>query len=102
MSDPTFPSHAQILDEIRALRDTTSAWRALDDARIAGFEGRLTAVEVTLKRNTELTEQVRDAVVAAKVAHAVLKWASGLTVAAAAAWYALKPLWSGTPPGPGG
>lgn len=94
--DLNAPTHAHILGEIRALRDSTIAWRTSAEARIGGVEGRLTEVETTLKRNMEMTEQVRDAVVAAKVAHAVMKWVSSLVVAGAAIWFTAKQLLGGS------
>lgn len=82
--------HERVLEEIRAMRDDTVSWRTATEARIGSVETRLHHVEDTLKRNTEMTEQVRDAVVAARVAHAVMKWVSGVVVAGVGLWIALK------------
>lgn len=90
MPDEVHISHERIFEEIRAMRDDTVAWRTATEARIASVEKRLSGVEDTLAVNTKMTEQVRDAVVAARVAHAVMKWASGFVVAGVGLWLALK------------
>lgn len=90
MPDELHTIHERIFEEIRAVRDDTVAWRTATEARIASVEKRLTGVENTLEVNTRMTEQVRDAVVAARVAHAVMKWVSGVVVAGVGLWIALK------------
>lgn len=76
-------SHEHILAEIRSMRESHLEWREL-------IVTRLDAVEQASRANAEMTMQVRDAIVAARLAHTVLKWAAGLVASATVLWLAFK------------
>ncbi len=93
----------RLADAAKAASETKGA----DALQLVLIDARLTAVEADMKRNTALTQEIRDIMTAAKVGFKVLggigtavKWAgmiAGAAVALYSAGYAL--MHGGLPPG---
>lgn len=63
------------------------------EKRMAGIEGQLVI-------NTELTKEIRDAVVTARTMSKFIRWAGGIVAGLAAIWAGIVTFWSGKPPSP--
>lgn len=68
--------------------------------RLSDGEKRMAGIEGQLLINTELTKEIRDAVVTARTMSRVLRWAGGIAAACAAIWAAAITFMGGKPPSP--
>ena len=56
--------------------------------RVADIDVRLANVEEAVRENTEITKDIRDAVVAGRVAAKLIKWLGAIAAAGSAIWIA--------------
>ncbi len=70
------------------------------DARLLEGDRRMEAIELSLRENTDITRDIRDAVVAGRVATRFIKWAGAVAIAVVCLYQAWATLIHG--PGPPG
>lgn len=68
--------------------------------RLDHGEKRMAGIEGELAINTELTKEIRDAVVTARVMTKFIRWAGGIIAALGAIWAGFITFMSGKPPSP--
>lgn len=86
-------THEHIIQILLDHRADTIKRLDVGEKRMAGIEGQLVI-------NTELTKEIRDAVVTAKVMSRFVRWAGGIIAALAAIWAGVLTFWTGKPPSP--
>ena len=79
------PDHQQIEAPAQLARIEQTLTRHVDESNAWRAKA---AEEIT--KNTEITEMVRSGVEAGKITTAAIKWVSGLAVAVASIWWAVK------------
>lgn len=57
-------------------------------AKLDALTARVGRIEVAVAENTELTRDIRDALIAGRIVGRVIKWASGIVAGAVALWAA--------------
>lgn len=67
-------------------------------ARLERGDARMTAIEKAVAENTEITKDIRDALVAGRVISRLARWLGGLAIAASAIYAALHLPGPPTPP----
>jgi hypothetical protein len=58
--------------------------------RLDRADARMSGIEIAVAENTNLTRDIRDAIIAARLTTRIVRWVAPLVVAAAGAWAAIK------------
>lgn len=86
-------THEHIIQILLDHRADTIKRLDVGEKRMAGIEGELAI-------NTELTKEIRDAVVTARTMSRLVRWAGGIIAGLAAIWAGVVTFMGGKPPSP--
>lgn len=93
---PTIPGQLDAIEKRIAASDLRTAARFdAGNKRFASIEKTLGEVLVELKKNTEITTEIRDIKTATRVGTRVVKWLGAMAIAGAGIWAAIYALTHG-------
>lgn len=97
MSEPTtIPGQLEAIEKrIAVSEQRTSARFDAGNKRFAAIEKTLGEMLAELKRNTEITTEIRDVKTATRVGTRVVKWLGAMAIAGAGIWAAIYALTHG-------